>query len=907
MSTHILGPTTGAKTDSNAEQARAAVKAFRSMQPGLSAFARALTGKRAVRVELATGPPRTDGTKIFYRPPIALGLDAKHNRSLCDKRDALTYIMTCPACALREEVLINIYHEISHIAFGSFKATDERDKTQAVERALEEYKGKYADSIRKRVSEAPLLTKDSYLGLATLISQYLPLLVNVLEDLRIEATMFKARKGTRKMFVASITNVMVEGIEGEDGIYTKWNSFPLNHQIVGGLYVMATGINFREHFVPEIVAALEDDVLQGLCKQAVNARSARDTYLLSFPVLARLRELGFCKLPDEEADEDEAEDKDKSDEAGDQAGDGDQSGEEGQSDQKADQPDDNTDQSDDNTDQPDDDTDQPDKEDGSEDDSSDESGCDSDEDDSNSDQGGKSDGDDEQEEKDEETDSDGNDSQDSDNKGDDYGDTELGGSDGTGESESGGGADGEGDSTEADSDSVPETDRHSASEESAGQSGASEPDDTSDGDDTSGSGESEEVDDADDAEDLYKEDDTDSEGDQDSDAQDSDDDSEAVDSGADEGKGGKTLENNPLGMGTPEGLPEKISVFGNHEYIHEAVADAINNTHYADSDKSAEQVAVDKALDIAIIQGLYFETPSLKVSDVRIFEYENQDKYPGTNAWKGMDQDYGYRQTSYAGMREQLGIDCDLDIPETVLGPATMQTRRTFDENRRAKNERNLKSGKIRSQALGRRAWSGDERLFQKKTQPGKRSYAVLIGVDISGSTVGVNIALAKRAAMAQAELCYRADVNFALWCHTTDNTFNRDGTITMDMYKIKDFNESWSSPVKERLAKIGSAAGNLDGHSIEYYRREVEKQDATDKIILYYSDGKMPAANYEEELEILQREIKYCRARGIALMGVGIRTDSPARHGLDTFQVNSDNDLIGVTRHLEKKFLGAR
>jgi cobalamin biosynthesis protein CobT len=180
-----------------------------------------------------------------------------------------------------------------------------------------------------------------------------------------------------------------------------------------------------------------------------------------------------------------------------------------------------------------------------------------------------------------------------------------------------------------------------------------------------------------------------------------------------------------------------------------------------------------------------------------------------------------------------------------------------------------------------------------------------LIGIDISGSTVGVNIALAKRAAMTQAELCHRVGVDFAIYAHTANGAggpFNWSDNLYLDMYEIKAFNTPWDSKSKDALIKIGPDAENLDGRGVEFYRRIIQKHPATDKIILYYSDGKMPAANYHEELEILQDQIRHCKRDNITLLGVGIRTDSPKRHGLDTVQVDREEDLVKVVRHLGKR-----
>ena len=62
-----------------------------------------------------------------------------------------------------------------------------------------------------------------------------------------------------------------------------------------------------------------------------------------------------------------------------------------------------------------------------------------------------------------------------------------------------------------------------------------------------------------------------------------------------------------------------------------------------------------------------------------------------------------------------------------------------------------------------------------------------------------------------------------------------------------------------------------------------------------------MPAANYEEELVILQEELrKYDRAK-IARLAVGINTSSPESYGFDTVRVDSDDDLIKVVDQLER------
>lgn len=293
---------------------------------------------------------------------------------------------------------------------------------------------------------------------------------------------------------------------------------------------------------------------------------------------------------------------------------------------------------------------------------------------------------------------------------------------------------------------------------------------------------------------------------------------------------------------------------------------------------------------IAIIQGEYFETPSTEVLGIE--EYRYGHKVPGWNAKNSSKED-----------RIRLGIECDMDIPESVLGPALLKTRRIFDDNKTSAYQPNMRSGRVNAKVLGRRAWSGDDRLFGKRRIPAKQDYAVQIMIDISSSNLGDNLALVKRAAYAQAELCQRAGVKFSIMAHSCTLSYGEEYSgFTMNLHHVKDWDEPWNSDMKQRMADIVALGGNLDGHAMEWARKSVMSQDVTDRILLYYTDGKMPAANHDEELEVLERQIKLCRRDGVTLLGVGIRTDSPIRHGLDTVQVDSDDELPLVIEHLGKR-----
>ena len=925
------------------EQARQAVIEGRKLVSTLTSYARALTKDPSVSVEMATRDNgSTNGKRIFWRPPMALGDRTPHQRSLCNRRDE-NLQQLCSSCAKREEVLAIIYHEIAHICFESFQEVVEGDRVNLIKDAIETTGGKYADAIKRKIEAAPYYAKNSYISMASLINEFLPLIFNALEDARVNRELFKVRKGTKSMFDALCAKTFSEGVEQLDAYgnvtVIEWRDYPLNAQAIVGLFAKASGYTYDNWFQPNVVDALNDPQLTALVNQLNTIRSAQGVYHLGFPVLARLRELGFCKLPDDPEEEPEPQpegpSEDKSDDEGssgeDESGDsdlGDSDSEPGESDGESGDRED-SDSADDQDSSEEGDT--------SEADEAGDAGSDGEDPDSGtSDDGGpEPDGGDGASSADPSSDDSEDESGDPSGMGEPDNSEEM--DDGTDDAESGSGASGAdgstgeaGDNPSGESDSTEpgsapesnrgtgdisgpplpsdedervdeETDRLGSDSpgdtgdpvgepESADSSDAGEPE-PGDGDSPgsslpteppSGDGErgeeaeSEPVEPGEDRGDLT-----------------TDDEDEAIDTGAAPDSGTEVVENaanddKPMPEpGDAEDAKTALLKLGDHEETPKRVY---------------EEEANADAIDRAIVQGIYFETPSRFIYGVREHRFDKPIIVEGEN----LSQAWNHSAWYYAGhSKAQLGIDGDFDPSEQILGPALIRMRVAFSDNARGKSQAHLKSGRVNGRVLGRRAWTDDERLFRRSIQPGKKSYFVLIGMDISGSTLGRNIILEKRAVMAQAELCHRMGVKFAVIAHT--GNYHKPGGsradgLDLDMYIIKDATQPWNEETKEALRKIGPDSANLDGHSLEYYRKMIQKRPETDKIIMYYSDGKMPAENHDEELMILQREIKTCKRLGIVLMGVGIRTDSPVRHGLDTVQVDDDQDIAKVVRHLEKK-----
>lgn len=947
----ILSPSrTKTRAISTDEQARRAVKVFRSLQPTLTAYARVLTKRNDVRVTMSSSDNgSTTGKEIFFRPPLALGESVRHDRALCDKRNADKQLL-CPACARREQVLAVIYHEIAHIAFDSFAETTEADRLELTKKTLDETKGPFADAIRRRIETAPYYERSSYISLANLVSKFLPTLVNALEDARVNREMFKARPGTKVMFEAMANRTFAEGVEQVDlttgeTVVKHWRDYPLNKQAVVGVFCKASGYDYSDWFRPSVVEALDDPELGRLVRRLDTVRTTRGVYNLAFPVLARLRELGFCRLPEdpevpeekeegptEESESDpppaEAEEPDESDspgsddsdgsddsgedagnsddegepDAGDDgdAGDGDPStdGELGEGDGEAEEAED-ADASSYGGSSPgeaEDDSSEPDRGelgtgselpggegadpggDASDDDSDDSPGSRTT---SSFDGGVEADAEETEDEDGDLADSppvrSGAESEEESDEAD--GDLEMrreGMAGARAESDIERSSPGDGD---GEADGVLEQPDDGCGDQNS--PGAGRSDDASLPDCEEGEGDLEAVE----SDEMVTEGDDGSTGDGSSGSE-VDGEGEPIDSGADLGEGGIRLEDEGLEFGDPEDVEDAL-----HGVAH---PEDRNLTA-----KEARQLKTgEKAIDKAVVQSMYFETPSSKMHGVREHFYGDTQASEYGNAWNRTSyEDWGYSKA-------EIGIEKEINIPESILGPALLRMRVAFAANQRSKMQRHLKAGRVNSRVLGKRAYLDDERLFQRKRVPGKRSYAVVIGMDLSGSTIGVNLLLEKRAVYAQAELLSRMGIDFVIVGHSGNVHDSVDYGLDLDVYHVKQLHDPWNDAAKLRLNELGPDAANLDGHALEYLRKQADKCDATDKIILYYSDGKMPAENHDEELEILQREIRTCHQKNYTLLGVGIRTDSPARHGLDTVQVDDDSDVVRVVKHLEKRLL---
>jgi hypothetical protein len=872
------------------ERAWRATRAFNKLIPQLTSYVRAVARDSSLRVQATAGVTCTDGRTVYIRPPLSLGDDIKHVKSDCNERDKVTRRQLCPACDSREMVMACVYHEVAHIIFGTMVEPTPEGLAPIFDLINEWHPSSvcdHAEKITKQIEQWKAQGDNTYLAYAAGFTESLKLLVNALEDARVNSGMFNARPGTRAMMDANIAEVFELGVEvSTDEEFIRWQDRTLDEQIFIGSFLAAS--DYHNH-----LDTLSEDAREVLYSAAIEAyisdvgrcQDIHDIVRVTVDAWRKFQELGHFVLPkcvkqeempsisDCESDDGpsgEIDDSESGQTSEDSGGGGSESGD------------------------------------------SSEGSSGGSEHSASPDGGGSTTGESGSGVEPELPSEFESESGDSENEAGSAESDERTSPEASGDLDEGESAESSGSGERATSrvdrpsDSQPEDKR-------TAEQGSSQSDPTAGGDKETGepSGNSSRLDQHHDgigSEDS-NESNVDSDGNEESDVETDDEDPGThVDESDRLAEIAKRI--------SLHGLIKKIDPTSNtkefacghterkrvpvplneDQHEEESVHEDEEDDEYYEEEMLILVGGVggqDRELLIAIAQAMRFDSPSVELSGITEVEF------PHTRT--GWVQNYQYPEKS----------DPKTFMPnEAVLGQLTMAAKLAFEENRRAKYQSNLKSGRVRGRSLAKRVPDNDPRMFQKKKVPGKRSHHVVIGIDCSGSTNMFTddqqdriISRIKRAAFGEAEMLSRLGISFEVWGHSAGEGLNNiaDDDTQGWLFAIKRANQAWDSKSKMRLASIGPVSGNVDGHTLEFYRKQAEQSASLQKHIRYYTDGEMPAMNYEDELSVLIREIDYCKKNGINLLSVGIETDSPAEHGFNNVRVDSDADLIKVVQQLQR------
>jgi hypothetical protein len=835
---------------------------------------RVLTKQPRLKVEPHPTLSATDGKKVMLVIPWELGETQEHDRSLCGKRDQ-NMDMECPACRTLDHARSDAYHESAHLTEKTFEQIAPFQVWQAITEEfgpeLDAMSKQERDQLRWKVINSPTTLQ----GFCT-IDPWFQMTWNAIEDIYVNRRLFKARPGTVAPMLASTRRLLMEGFKRMDGSQASWADSDENFQAIMAAYLMGaemTDDDMRKRF--EKVDALFDDVairdlmdsIPGECGFEVRARTA-------FKLLAELRKHGYCPRPSysvlppppppppppsQDEQQDEPQDSDEQDEQDDEQ-----------------EPQDGESESDDE----------------SEAEGQGEPCSEGEQESDDESESSEAEGDGEADDKDDESESEADEKGSGDDSEDDESADEAEGSGDTGDGQDETETEEQGDD-EGDADDEAETEvegesqgeEGSESDDDEGEGEGSDADDQADdeGDDEQDGEGEDQGSDADDQAD----DDQDGEGDgQGSDADDQADDDE--DEQNDDGEGGEgasgASQDDPdaetddeQGDGQEEGPTDQEI----QDMIEQALRDFLDMVGHGE-DKEQEPEKED-ALERAIKQS-DFDEPSENLDRVEVKDYSEE--------WSQRDP------------------GCHLEVPESVIARPKNHLRVVFAENRKVGLEGSLKSGPRLDNKHLHRVGSDDFRIFGRRSIPKRRDWFVVVGLDISSSN-NSNGALRpmKEAASAVGQMLQQLGVKFVMEAHTStaetfyDSSGGRQYRRVLIHCPVKAETEVWDARTLRKLEQMYGQGGNMDGHSLERYRKLLDANRATDKLLMYFTDGEMHGSG--EEGEVMQRNIELCLQRRYNLLAIAYKNDSPKDFGFDCVTYKDGRDVAtivaGLDRHLSR------
>jgi hypothetical protein len=309
-----------------------------------------------------------------------------------------------------------------------------------------------------------------------------------------------------------------------------------------------------------------------------------------------------------------------------------------------------------------------------------------------------------------------------------------------------------------------------------------------------------------------------------------------------------------------------------------------------------EQGARDDAMEVAVMQQGDFDSMSTTVAGVTVNHYPNGQAW-GNGRYGTLDD--------YTKERYGLGLE-NIELRPNLVNSGMLNMRRYFANNRKAKIGGEHKAGKIVPSRL-HSVKTGNVKVFGKEHKPGRKSHFVLLAVDISGSTSGSPIRIIRQLGLALGDMLNGSGVKYAVYAHSGGPCRDGDigGLMMVEVNVVKEETQPWDAAARESLAMVNSYGNNLDGHMMEFCRKRCDESSATDKHILYLTDGAMPEANRYDETEVLVRELKECARRGYDVIGAGIHTSSPERYGLPTCRLDTIDDIPNLLRFMEARMVG--
>lgn len=212
-----------------------------------------------------------------------------------------------------------------------------------------------------------------------------------------------------------------------------------------------------------------------------------------------------------------------------------------------------------------------------------------------------------------------------------------------------------------------------------------------------------------------------------------------------------------------------------------------------------------------------------------------------------------------------------------VIAGEVNRLRAVFKQNEKSSFDGRYEIGThIKSSSLPGFMLGEHMKPFDRRIKPKKKSYAVTLLVDQSGSMAGSKIEIARYSLCLQAHLLDQLQIPFEVLGFSTVSAAGygywdgKNYAVKHDVFK--SFDQPWNSDQRNKVLAINTHSSNLDGLALSWAWNRLKKRREEVKILMSYSDGQ-PNPDTDNQIRIMKhvlRQMQIAKAIGI---GVGIQS----------------------------------
>jgi len=278
------------------DKGRLALERFRKMiATRYLPLLRSVTGNEKLQVVPHPSRAFTDNKTVWLPVPLALGDETlEHDKSKCGVRDAASMEMLCPMCNIEDLVDAYVFHESAHITENTFEEVNGKQFLKDIYPVIEPYLNALEPQKRTKV-EDEIKSQTSPMAAANKVDPWLPMGLNVVEDIYVNRRLMKYREGTELPLILHAREAFIKGVtNASTGETYRWSENDENSQALMSPYLIGAELRELGAYLDPAHDLTGDPILEQIMEEIPNECSIKDRIAIAVKLIMHLRTLGYC-------------------------------------------------------------------------------------------------------------------------------------------------------------------------------------------------------------------------------------------------------------------------------------------------------------------------------------------------------------------------------------------------------------------------------------------------------------------------------------------------------------------------------------------------------------------------------------------------------------------------------------